>query len=123
VDDARERYNRSEPAPGTELLTEPSTVAKIASTGSLTGTAENASLATMGDHVAAAVADDFSGLRNELEIILAIDDPMQMRRSLIAWQAKLPERAKGILANPRAATRYDELLSASLVSGLHKSPT
>ena len=141
VDDFRERYGRPAPIEGSAILVYPIPQANPAAAigvDSPNGTdGQGAALANAkatdeqrqalvdaaSKEVAAARSEDLKALVDQLEIILELDEPEQIRAALKRWLGKNTERAKRLLESPsRLAPAIEQLISTALLNGLQESP-
>jgi hypothetical protein len=90
----------------------------------VTDPAAGDALTPAGRAIAQSMADDFAGLRSELEIIieLAQDSPDLAMKALKKWNDRLPARAEKLLKNPRAAAAFEKMFLDAMNVGLHKLP-
>ena len=131
--DIRERYGRSEPKDGEEL------VGQVDQPDSVEAGKPNAAEP---DHAMANEAQFANALRNEaikeiakaraLEVVsiadtlkgvLEMDEPAKMLNALKVWQLNSTERAKRILANPtQFGLVFEKHLATSVLNGLSSAP-
>lgn len=138
VDDFRERFGRSEPADGAEVLRSPMANPNPASGDNPQGSGNGASsppvagdpelsnasrLATVAaKQVAQARAYDLESIGRELAIITAMKDPKEMMSALNAWLLNNDERArKFIERSGELDAIYEKLLATGVVNGFLES--
>lgn len=124
--DIRDRFGRSEPKDGEELIgqpdqpdsieaNQPNAAEPMANEAQFANELRNQALA----EIAKARALEVMDVAESIKHVLGINDPSKMLNALKTWQLNSAERAKRIIANPKELSEtYEKVLATSVLRGL-----
>lgn len=135
-DDLRERYGRSEPKDGQDIVgtaegmdpgeqdtQDDASNPEDQNEPEYGETLANDAISKAETAMAKARANDLLSVARELSMVMAIENPEEMLKALRHYQLNNTERAKSLLSNPsRLAPEIEKLLASSVIKGISLTP-